>query len=162
VVEHGVAPAGRPGNGHDAYLALIAMELIHMSEEQLTDFPGNLAKIFHIPHTFDLLTHAVLLMGCINAIALLAALGIRSPKIILRQVSGFFMWFYVIGPGLVNAVVHVTFPFVAHSFYFSGLVTVALPTAAGIYTLNRLIESDRIARSRDLTDAPFVAGAATL
>jgi len=66
--------------------------------------------------------HAVLLMGVVNAVALLAALGIRSSKSVIRQVAGYIMWFYVIGPGMVNAFAHVTFPFVAHTLYFSGLL----------------------------------------
>jgi hypothetical protein len=140
------------------YLALIAMELIHMAEEQLTDFPGSLARIFPIPHTFNLLTHAVLLMGFINAVAILASLGIRSRTTVVRQAAGFFVWFYVIGPGLVNAVAHVTFPFLAHTFYFSGLITVALPTIAGVITLRRLIESDRTARSREILAASGARG----
>jgi hypothetical protein len=140
------------------YLVLIATELLHMSEEQLTDFPGSLAKIFTIPHTFSLVTHAVLLMGCVNAVALGAVVGIRSKTPLVRQISGFVMWFYVIGPGMVNAVAHVTFPFVAHSWYFSGLITVILPTIAGAITLLRLLESDRKARgSAPAGNAPPLA-----
>lgn len=130
------------------YVLLVAMELLHMAEEQLTDFPASLAKLFSIPASFDLLSHAVLLMGFVNIIALLAAVGIRSARGTVRQVSGFIVWFYVIGPGMVNAIAHVTFPFLAHTLYFSGLITVIFPTVAGAVTLMRLIQSDRIARAR--------------
>ena len=146
------------------YLALIAMELVHMGEEQLSDFPGSLGRIFPIPHSFNLVMHAVLLMGVVNAVALLAALGIRSSKSVIRQVAGYIMWFYVIGPGMVNAVAHVTFPFVAHTLYFSGLITVILPTIAGIVTLTRLLKSDARARSSEVrrrsTEAALSTGSA--
>ncbi len=139
------------------YIVLIAMELLHMAEEQLTDFPGSLARIFPIPHSFDLLSHAVLLMGLVNILALLAAVGIRSTNTVVRQVAAFVVWFYVIGPGMVNAVAHVTFPFLAHSWYFSGLVTVAFPTVAGLVTLFRLVESDRNAKAGGRGMAPAAA-----
>ncbi len=146
------------------YLALIAMELVHMGEEQLTDFTGSLRRIFSIPHSFNLVMHAVLLMGVVNAVALLAALGIRSSKAVVRQVAGYIMWFYVIGPGMVNAVAHVTFPFVAHTLYFSGLITVILPTVAGTVTLIRLLQSDARARSNEVrrrsTEAALSTGSA--
>lgn len=128
------------------YIVLVAAELLHMAEEQLTNFPGSLANIFHLPSSFDLVTHAMLLMGAVNAVALMALLAIRSSNTVVRQIGGYIMWFYVIGPGMVNAVAHVTFPIIAHSWYFSGLVTVALPTAAGLVTLKRLLESDARAR----------------
>lgn len=125
------------------YFVLIAMELIHMCEEQITDFPGSLREIFNIPPTFDRLSHAVLLMGIVNALAVLAGLGLRSKNVGVRLVSSFIVWFYVIGPGMVNAVAHVVFPIIAHRWYFSGLVTVILPTVAGVVSLVRLVENDR-------------------
>ncbi len=132
------------------YAVLIAMELLHMAEEQLTDFPGSLARIFVIPHTFNLLSHAVLLMGLVNILALLAGVGIRSSNPIVRQIAAFIVWFYVIGPGMVNAIAHVIFPFLAHSWYFSGLITVVFPTVAGLVTLARLVESDRNSRAENI------------
>jgi len=131
------------------YLVLIAMELIHMGEEQVSDFPSSLRQIFDIPPTFDLLTHALVLMGGVNALAILAAVGLRSRHRVAQQFSGYMVWFYVIGPGVVNAVAHVTFPFLVGRLYFSGLVTVILPTVAGVVTLVRLIQGDIAARQNE-------------
>lgn len=135
------------------YLVLIAMELIHMSEEQITNFPGSLRLIFQIPATFNLFTHAALLMGGINALAILAAVGLSSRHPLTRQFAGYMVWFYVIGPGLVNFVAHVTFPFILGSWYFSGLITVPLPTVAGLVTLVRLFQSDAAARGEQTAAA---------
>jgi hypothetical protein len=131
------------------YLVLIAMELIHMGEEQVSDFPSSLRQIFDIPPTFDLLTHALVLMGGVNALAILAAVGLRSRHRVAQQFSGYMVWFYVIGPGVVNAVAHVTFPFLVGRLYFSGLVTVILPTVAGVVTLVRLIQGDIAVRQNE-------------
>ena len=135
------------------YFVLIAMELIHMAEEQITNFPGSLRRIFDIPPTFNLLAHAVLLMGFVNALAVLAGVGLKSRHEMIRLIASFVVWFYVIGPGLVNAVAHVTFPFIAHEVYFSGIVTVILPTVAGVATLLRLVESDRRGERRQYAGA---------
>jgi len=129
------------------YLILIAAELVHMAEEQLTNFPGSLATIFTIPSSFNLVAHAIILMGCVNAVALLALVAIRSSHQLPREIGAFVMWFYVIGPGMVNFVAHVTFPFIVHHWYFSGLVTVALPTIAGIVTMVQMLKSDAHGRA---------------
>lgn len=136
------------------YILLIAMEIIHMAEEQLTNFPDDLRQVFDIPATFDLLAHSLALMGVGNALALLAAAGLGSKIPFIRQISNYMVWFYVIGPGLVNSVAHITFPILAGEVYFSGIVTVILPTVAGIWTLSRLIKSSSKAshRPRPLPD----------
>ncbi|HTN44219.1 MAG TPA: hypothetical protein VMN77_10540, partial [Nitrospiria bacterium] len=51
--------------------------------------------------------------------------------------------------GVVNAVAHVTFPFLVGRLYFSGLVTVILPTVAGVVTLVRLIQGDIAVRQNE-------------
>lgn len=82
----------------------------------------------------------------INTLAILSAVGLSSRHPLAQQFAGYVVWFYVIGPGMVNFVAHVTFPILLGSWYFSGLVTVILPTVAGIVTLVRLVQSDVAAR----------------
>lgn len=141
------------------FLLLVAMELIHMAEEQVTDFPADLGTIFDIPKTFDLVAHATALMGAVNALALLALIGLRARHIIVQQLSSYMIWFYVLGPGMVNAVAHLTFPFIAGTPYFSGLLTVALPTVAGVWTLRELVRNDIKARRHDITAQVTAANA---
>jgi hypothetical protein len=137
-----------PAKVRTPLVLLIAMELIHMAEEQVTDFPADLRSIFDIPPSFSLVTHAVALMGAVNTLAMLAALGLGANNPVVRRIANFVVWFYVIGPGMVNAIAHVTFPILAGRVYFSGLVTVILPTVAGIWTLKRLIQGEVETRRR--------------
>src|SRR5215467_13646684 len=54
------------------------------------------------------------------------------------------MWFFLIGPvGLVNTIAHFTFPFLAGTAYFPGLLTVILPTTFGTALALRIIRDGR-------------------
>jgi hypothetical protein len=124
------------------YLLLIAAEMVHMGEEYLTDFPGQIRELFGAPADFDLQTFTLGLVIGMNALALVAAYGLRHGN----RAANYMVWFYTLGPGLVNSAAHVYFPIAGGESYFPGLVTVILPTIFGVIVLTRLIEAGRQSR----------------
>ena len=102
------------------------MQFIHLTEEYVADFPDDFSALTgsHIsPNAFVLI--AILAWGIAY---LFAGFGLihRHP------VANYLLWFFLIGPvGLVNTIAHFTFPFLAGTAYFPGLLTVLLPTTFG-------------------------------
>ena len=94
-----------------AYLLLIAAELVHMGEEYFADFPGEFDELFSVPIDFNRQKFTLALMVGVNALALLAAFGLRRRN----PIANYVVWFYTVGPGLINAVAHIAFPIIAES-----------------------------------------------
>ncbi len=111
------------------YLLALGAQFLHTAEEYLTDFPGEFSKAFGI-QIFTRDTFAVAIMGVFAAFGLIK----RS------QTANYIVWFFVIGPGIVNAIAHLAFPVITRSLYFPGLVTVLLPTILSLVVIKRLIE----------------------
>ena len=118
------------------YLLVVAFELIHMSEESMTDFAGKFGNLFG--ENFSIFAPMVLLFG---GIWVLAAFGLLYKN----PVANFFVWFVAIGPGVANGIAHFIFPILAGSYYFPGLVTVIFPFVASILLIKRLLEGSRTA-----------------
>jgi hypothetical protein len=150
----------RPANPDQVlppFLLLIAAEMTHMGEEYLTDFPGKIRELFGAPVSFDLQTFTLALVIGVNVLALLAAYGLRRGN----AAASYMLWFYILGPGLANAVAHVWFPIAAGRPYFPGLVTVILPTVFGLILLARLLRptatrmsSDRLSQASNAASQP--------
>jgi hypothetical protein len=118
------------------YLAAVAAQMIHMVEEYATDFPGEFSSLFHL-NLFQRDFFAITFMGVFGALWLLTAIGLlyRNP------IANFMLWFFVIGPGLINSVAHFSFPFFSgHFHYFPGLVTVLLPTIFTVLLIRVLLK----------------------
>ena len=121
------------------YLAAVAAQMIHMVEEYATDFPGEFSRLFHL-NLFNRDFFVITFMGAFGALWLLTALGLlyRNP------IANFMLWFFLIGPGLVNSVAHFSFPFLSgHLHYFPGLATVLLPTIFTILVIRVLVKSHK-------------------
>jgi len=120
------------------YLVAIGMQFIHLTEEYVADFPDNFSALTgsHLsPNAFVLI--AILAGGVAY---LFAGFGLihRHP------VANYLLWFFLIGPvGLVNTIAHFTFPFLAGTAYFPGLLTVILPTTFGTALALRIIRDGR-------------------
>jgi len=123
-----------PGAILPLYLLLVGTELIHMSEEAITDFPGQFGLLFG--DSFSFFAPMVLFFG---GVWVIAGFGLiyRNP------VANFFVWFVAIGAGIINGIAHVTFPFLAGTLYFPGLVTVIFPFAASVLLIRRLLQGHR-------------------
>src|SRR5215471_9113642 len=120
------------------YLLAIGMQFIHLSEEYVADFPDNFYALTgsHLsPNAFVLI--AILVGGIAYFFAGFGLIH-RHP------VANYLLWFFLTGPvGLVNTIAHFTFPFLAGTPYFPGLVTVLLPTAFGTALAWRIIHDGR-------------------
>src|SRR5262249_4801260 len=120
------------------YLVAIGMQFIHLTEEYVADFPNDFSALTgsHLsPNAFVLIG---ILAGGIAY--LFAGFGLihRHP------VANYLLWFFLIGPvGLVNSIAHFTFPFLAGTAYFPGLLTVVLPTTFGTALAWRIIQNGR-------------------
>ncbi len=118
------------------YLLLVATELIHMTEEVVTGFPEKFPLLFNVAVT-DKAFEASFLF--VSAIGVLAAIGLiyRNP------IADYFVWFFAIGPGIVNGIAHFVFPVIAGTYYFPGLITVLMPFIVGIILIKRLVSRSR-------------------
>lgn len=119
------------------YLLALAFQIIHTTEEYLADFPAELAELFRIAEPANRNVFAVAIMGGAATMWVLTGFGLlcRNPF------ANYLLWFFVIGPGLVNSVAHLAFPIIARTVYFPGLITVLLPTIVSILVIRRLLSS---------------------
>ena len=60
-----------------------------------------------------------------------------------NTLSNYFVWFFAVGPGIVNGIAHFVFPIIAGAFYFPGLITVLLPFIVGILLIVKLVSGYR-------------------
>ena len=122
------------------YLVALAAQVLHTVEEYVSDFPGELAALFGTaPLGIDAFVVGV--MGVGAAIWILTAVGLlyRNPF------ANYLLWFFVVGPGVINAIAHVSFPFIGGVSYFPGVITVILPTIMSIVVIVALIRGYRAA-----------------
>ncbi len=114
------------------YLLVIAGELVHQIEEYIAGFPQQSAKTLNAsamtPNFF------VVMILILAAIGVTAAVGLQYG----HPLANYVMWFIVIGPGFVNGIAHIIFPFMVGEWYFPGLLTVWLPLIPGTILIRRL------------------------
>lgn len=116
------------------YLLAVGAQLVHETEEYLAGFPSQFSMLFHIPVFTDRFFVVTFLL-VFSIIWVLAGVGLLYKN----PIANFLVWFFAIGPGLVNGVAHFVFPFLAHRLYFPGIITVLLPTAASILVIWQLL-----------------------
>ncbi len=116
------------------YLVAVGAQLIHETEEYLAGFPSQFSTLFHLP-VFTEQFFVITFLLVFSVIWVLTGVGL----IYKNPIANFLVWFFVIGPGLVNGIAHFVFPFLAHRFYFPGIITVLLPTIASILVIWRLL-----------------------
>jgi hypothetical protein len=116
------------------YLLAVGAQLIHETEEYLAGFPSQFSALFHLP-AFTEQFFVVTFLLIFSVIWILAGVGLLYK----HPIANFLVWFFVIGPGLVNGIAHFIFPFLAHRVYFPGIITVLLPTAASIVVIWQLL-----------------------
>lgn len=118
------------------YLVAVAAQFVHVLEEVIMDFPGELHLAVGTEPVSQGVFVGVILVGA-TLMWLAGAWGMHRR----HPLGNFVLWFFLIGPaGLVNFIAHVAFPFFTEGAYFPGLATVWLPAAAGIFLLYRVIK----------------------
>jgi hypothetical protein len=116
------------------YLIAVGAQLIHETEEYLAGFPSQFSTLFHLP-VFTEHFFVITFLLVFSIIWVLAGVGL----IYKNPIANFLAWFFVIGPGLVNGIAHLVFPFLVHRLYFPGIITVVLPTTASILLIWQLL-----------------------
>ncbi len=121
------------------YLCSIAFQFIHMSEEYVAGFPHELTELFD---TRDWSERSFLLTFVFgfDAVWLLAGAGALYQV----RVANYFLWFYALGAGLINAISHFVFP-ILEGGYFPGVYT-----AGGHFFFSALLIWALIVESRML------------
>lgn len=116
------------------YLCAVAFQFVHMSEEYNGGFPHEFTVLFHANHAWN--THAFLMVFVFGfgALWVLAAAG----ALYQIRVANYFLWFYALGAGLLNAISHFVFPLIKGG-YFPGLYTAAGHLILSVLLLRLLV-----------------------
>ena len=124
------------------FLCAVAFQFIHLAEEYLGGFPHQIVVLFHTPRAWSeksFLLWAVFGMGAVLALAAAGALY-------QIRIANYWLWFYALGLGLVNAIAHFIFPFIKGG-YFPGLYTAAGHLIMSILLIYFLLQENRRLRS---------------
>jgi hypothetical protein len=140
------------------YVLAVGMQYVHMTEEFLTGFAVHFSALTGADLTPDKFVVVALLGGGMAYAFSGFGLVRQNP------LANYVLWFFLIGPaGLVNSIAHVSFPFLAGTTYFPGLITVVLPTVFGTALAVRILADVRresqatSARSSVPSSAPSTA-----
>jgi hypothetical protein len=137
------------------FVLAVGMQFVHMTEEFLAGFPEQFSAATGASLTPDKFVIVAVLGG--GMVYAFTAFGLihRHP------VANYVLWFFLIGPaGLVNSISHLSFPFMTHTTYFPGLITVVLPTAFGTALAWRILADWRNEVRGSSVSAPLSAPAA--
>ena len=124
------------------FLCAVAFQFIHLTEEYLGGFPHQIVALFHTPRAWSeksFLLWAVFGMGAVLALAAAGALY-------QVRIANYWLWFYALGLGLVNAISHFIFPLIKGG-YFPGLYTAAGHLIMSIPLIYFLLQENRRLRS---------------
>ena len=115
-----------------AYLAAVAFQIVHLSEEWNGGFPHEFVDLVGSSRDWSTDSFLAIFVFGFGAAWVLAGAGVLYGS----RMANYFLWFYALGAGLINAVAHFVFPLVEGG-YFPGLITapghlVPRPTPAGV------------------------------
>ena len=102
------------------FLCAVAFQLIHMSEEYVGGFPHEIVGLFNSPRPWSERAFLLTFVFGFGALWCLAAAG----ALYQIRIANYMLWFYALGPGLLNAVSHFVFPIIKGG-YFPGVYTAA-------------------------------------
>jgi hypothetical protein len=100
------------------YLAAVAFQILHLAEEHFFGFPHQFTELFNSPTEWTESSFLLVFVFGAGALWVLAGAGALYQV----RVANYFIWFYALGAGLINAIAHFIFPLLAGG-YFPGLYT---------------------------------------
>ena len=117
-----------------AYLIAVGFQFIHMAEEYNGHFPHEFVRLFHTNHDWTEKSFLLTFVFGFGALWLFAGAG----SLYRMRIANYFVWFYALGAGLINAISHFVFPII-NGGYFPGLYTAAGHLFFSILVLRFLI-----------------------
>jgi hypothetical protein len=128
-----------------AYLVAVAFQFIHMSEEYTGHFPHEFVLLFHTNHDWTEKSFLLTFVFGFGALWMLAGAG----ALYRIRIANYFLWFYALGAGLINAISHFVFPIIKGWHYFPGLYTAAGHLFFSVVVLRFLILDARAQRDNE-------------
>jgi hypothetical protein len=115
------------------YLLAVSVQIIHLSEEYAFGFPIEFSALFGGK---DWSLHSFLMTFVFG----FGFVWVASAAGMLYQVriANYFVWFYALGAGLINAIAHFIFPILAGG-YFPGLYTAPVHLVLSIVLIWALV-----------------------
>ncbi len=124
------------------YLGSVSLQIIHLSEEYAFGFPLQFSLLFDAK---DWSIHSFLMTFVFAGAALWVA---AAAGLLYRiRIANYFVWFYALGAGLINAIAHFVFPILAGG-YFPGLYTAPLHLVMSIVLIVALVRETKMLRER--------------
>ena len=140
-----------------AYLVAVAFQVIHLSEEWTAGFPHEFTDLAGSDREWS--TDGFLAVFVFAAVAIWIAAGAAS--LFESRAANFFLWYYALGAGLINAVAHFIMP-VIKGGYFPGLITAPGHLLLSALLIRMLLVEDRSLRLRSRHLAAADAGTETV
>ncbi len=125
------------------YLCAVGFQLLHMMEEYTGDFAHEFVDLFDSPR--DWTEKSFLITFVFGFGALYFFVG--AAALYEVRIANYFLWWYALGAGLLNAIAHFVFPIIKGG-YFPGLYT-----AAGHLVMSGLLIHALINEKRNLDGA---------
>lgn len=120
------------------YLCAVSFQLVHMAEEYTGGFPHEIVQLFHSSRPWSERSFLLTFVFGFGALWVLAAAGALYQV----RIANFWLWFYALGAGLLNAVAHFVFP-VLKGGYFPGLYTAVGHLVLSVLLLYLLVQESR-------------------
>lgn len=102
------------------YLLAVGFQLLHMMEEYTGDFAHEIVVLFDSPRDWTEKSFLLTFVFVFGALYFFAGAG----ALYQIRVANFFLWWYALGAGLLNAIAHFVFP-ILKGGYFPGAYTAA-------------------------------------
>lgn len=138
------------------YLAAVAFQIVHLSEEWNGGFPHEFADLVGSSRDWSTDSFLAIFVFGFGAAWVLAGAGVLYGS----RMANYFLWFYALGAGLINAIAHFVFPLVEGG-YFPGLITAPGHLLLSIMLVRYLVIENRDLRLNETVDAvprPVAAG----